>query len=44
MLSRHADCCYWIGRYVERAESTARMIDVHYHSALETFLTQSADA
>ncbi len=36
MLSRDADACYWIGRYVERAEATARMIDVHYHSALET--------
>jgi uncharacterized alpha-E superfamily protein len=36
MLSRDADACYWIGRYVERAEATARMIDVHYHAALET--------
>lgn len=36
MLSRDADACYWIGRYVERAEATARMVDVHYHSALET--------
>ena len=36
MLSRHADSCYWIGRYVERAEATARMVDVHYHAALES--------
>lgn len=36
MLSRDADSCYWIGRYVERAEATARMVDVHYHAALET--------
>ena len=36
MLSRHADACYWIGRYVERAEATARMVDVHYHAALES--------
>jgi uncharacterized alpha-E superfamily protein len=36
MLSRDADACYWIGRYVERAEATARMVDVHYHAALET--------
>ncbi len=35
MLSRHADACYWIGRYVERAEASARMMDVHYHAALE---------
>ncbi len=38
MLSRDADTCYWIGRYVERAEATARMVDVHYHAALEAFL------
>lgn len=35
MLSREADSCFWIGRYVERAEATARMLDVHYHAALE---------
>lgn len=35
MLSREADACFWIGRYVERAEATARMLDVHYHAALE---------
>src|SRR5689334_18362566 len=35
MLSRDADSCYWIGRYVERAEATARMVDVHYHASLE---------
>src|SRR5205085_12337207 len=35
MLSREADACYWLGRYVERAEATARMIDVHYHYGLE---------
>jgi uncharacterized alpha-E superfamily protein len=38
MLSRDADSCCWIGRYVERAEATARMVDVHYHAALETAL------
>ncbi len=36
MLSRDADSCYWIGRYVERAEAAARMVDVHYHAELET--------
>lgn len=35
MLSRDADSCFWIGRYVERAEATARMVDVHYHSSLD---------
>ncbi len=35
MLSRDADACFWIGRHVERAEATARMIDVHYHYGLE---------
>ncbi|UQU65605.1 alpha-E domain-containing protein [Couchioplanes caeruleus] len=29
MLSRVAESLYWIGRYVERAEGTARIIDVH---------------
>ena len=38
MLCRDADSCYWIGRYVERAEATARMVDVHYHAALESAL------
>lgn len=36
MLSRDADSCFWIGRYIERAEATARMIDVHFHFELET--------
>ena len=28
LLSRVADALYWIGRYLERAERTARLIDV----------------
>ena len=43
MLSREADACYWIGRSVERAEATARMVDVHYHAALETFLPMALE-
>lgn len=43
MLSRDADSCYWIGRYVERAEATARMVDVHYHAALEAPLQPRAE-
>ncbi len=29
MLSRLAESLYWIGRYVERAEDTSRIVDVH---------------
>ena len=35
MLSRIAESLYWIGRYVERAEDTARILDVHLHHLLE---------
>ena len=31
MLSRTADNLYWLGRYVERAENAARLIDGTYH-------------
>ena len=40
MLSRTADHLFWMARYTERAENTARMLDVNYQSAL---LPQSAD-
>jgi uncharacterized alpha-E superfamily protein len=36
MLSRKAEALYWIGRYLERAEATARRFDVEYHSRLES--------
>ena len=42
MLSRHADAAFWIGRYIERVESTARMIDVHFHFGLESPLVGDA--
>ena len=29
LLSRAAEAVYWTGRYLERAESTARIIKVH---------------
>lgn len=35
MLSREADSLFWMGRYLERAEATARLVDVQYHAALE---------
>lgn len=34
MLSRTADHLFWMSRYTERAENTARMIDVNYQTAL----------
>ena len=34
MLSRTADHLFWMSRYTERAENTARMLDVNYQSAL----------
>ena len=35
MLSRIAESLYWVGRYIERAEGTARILDVHFHLLLE---------
>ncbi len=35
VLSRIAESLYWVGRYVERAEDTARILDVHFHLLLE---------
>jgi uncharacterized alpha-E superfamily protein len=34
MLSRTADHLYWMSRYTERAENTARMLDVNYQMSL----------
>ena len=35
MLARNAESLYWIGRYVERADDTARILDVSVHHLLE---------
>ena len=35
MLSRIAESLYWIGRYLERAEDTARILDVHLYLTVE---------
>ncbi|MEO7009692.1 MAG: alpha-E domain-containing protein, partial [Caldimonas sp.] len=40
MLSRTADHLFWMARYMERAENTARMLDVNYQTAM---MPQSAD-
>jgi uncharacterized alpha-E superfamily protein len=35
MLSRVADSLYWLSRYLERAEHTARLLDVQLHLMLD---------
>ncbi|MGW0182326.1 alpha-E domain-containing protein [Nocardia sp. NPDC003345] len=35
MLARNAESLFWIGRYVERADDTARILDVTVHQLLE---------
>lgn len=35
MLSRIAESLFWIGRYCERADDTARLLDVHMHLLIE---------
>ncbi len=42
MLSRIAESCYWIGRFVERADYTARLLDVHYHNLLQNHPKESS--
>ena len=40
MLSRVADCLFWMSRYIERAENNARILDVNLQLMLD-FETQS---
>ena len=35
LLSRVAESLFWLGRYVERAENTARLLEVTYHGKLD---------
>lgn len=35
MLSRIAESLFWIGRYIDRADGTARLLDVHLQLLLE---------
>jgi uncharacterized alpha-E superfamily protein len=44
MLSRTADHLFWMARYMERAENTARMLDVHYQMALLPLAAHAAQA
>ncbi len=39
MLSRVADSLYWMSRYLERAEHTARLTDVYLNHVLEQSIT-----
>src|SRR5687768_8200415 len=41
MLSRVADSLYWMSRYIERAENTARFIDVDLQMSLDAPITFS---
>jgi uncharacterized alpha-E superfamily protein len=35
VLSRVAEACFWMGRYIERAENVARILDVNYQGVIE---------
>jgi uncharacterized alpha-E superfamily protein len=43
MLSRTADHLFWMARYMERAENTARMLDVNYQTSLLPQSAQTAE-
>ena len=42
MLSRIAENIFWMGRYVERAENAARLVDVNYFALMEAPLVSGA--
>ncbi len=44
MISRVADHCFWFGRYLERAETTARMLAVTQNLALDAELPRRSSA
>lgn len=43
MLSRVAESLYWTARYVERAEDTARLLDVDYHALLDAHVADHGE-
>ncbi|AQP45116.1 alpha-E domain-containing protein [Tessaracoccus flavus] len=44
MLSRIAESLFWIGRYLERAEDTGRIVEVHQHQLLDDPTVDHAQA
>ena len=44
MLSRMAESLYWIGRYVERAEQTARLTEATFRHTVVMGSTNEAEA
>jgi uncharacterized alpha-E superfamily protein len=44
VLSRIAESLFWVGRYQERAEDTARLLDVQIHQLLENATTDESSA
>ncbi|HUC59924.1 MAG TPA: alpha-E domain-containing protein, partial [Streptosporangiaceae bacterium] len=42
LLSRIAETLFWTGRYMERADDTARMVDVYVHQMLEAGADEDA--
>jgi uncharacterized alpha-E superfamily protein len=43
VLSRVAEALFWVGRYVERSEDTARLLDVHFHQVVEDPATDEGE-
>jgi len=43
MLSRIANNLFWLGRYIERVEDTARFVDVQYYSYLDAPFIQKKE-
>ena len=43
MLSRVADSLYWMSRYIERAEHTSRLVDVHLNLMLDQGLENTGE-
>jgi uncharacterized alpha-E superfamily protein len=41
MISRVAEACFWLHRYMERAENTARLLQVHQHVSLDIELPEA---
>ena len=44
MLSRIAESLFWIGRYVERADDTARLLQTHLRLLVEDTSAHEVDA